>query len=223
MIDVEIPDSSSFPVSLALASAYRDASSPPAAPPLSVGTPVVIELTRKMLRGDSDAVACLDREPASCFHLIRMACTFDPSNADRFTEAWFQVRLSAEHAMAWSMLPHREIDIEDSTSTLKIDSGLKLHGIGFKEAEHLETNLKRIRPYIDALGLHESTPRWHFKATESRELEGSIRLALVVRSRRSKPCSAMIEFEGTVKRKKLFFTFETPAKAPKELSFLVHA
>jgi hypothetical protein len=225
MTEIEVPACRNFPVPLELDVDRSASGEPPSSPRLSLGQPMVIELSRGLLKGDREAIASLNQHADHVFHLVRLACTFDPAGGSRFTEAWLELRcLPSEGPMAWSMQPQRDADLDETSNKIKVGAGLKLLGVSVNTGADQGSTIKHIRPFIDALHLHESKPCWHFKATEARELEGSFILAVVLRSSNRVPCSGTIAFRGTVERKRfMVFTFATPAQAPQALTLTIHA
>jgi hypothetical protein len=222
MIEIEAPGAGQFEVSLELEDVDRKGLLAAAPPRVTLGEPIVIHLSKKLLQKDADAAAHLEQSPDRMFHLVRLACTFRPAADERFKEAWLRVLCEpAESTIAWSMLPHRDADLDESSHKVSLSADLKLLGVGAEPAVEASRTRKRIRPFIDALNLQQSDPQWQFKPTPARELEGSFPLALVLRSLKSKPCSGAISLRCVVERRRFLFTYVS-ATVGRSLAFRVH-
>ena len=186
----------------------------------SLGVPIPIRLNADNLKADPAAVAYLEQNASDAFHLIRLACTFDPSETEPFREALLRVTLSG-HAIAWAMHPSRSFDFEDISKKLNIDVGLKFGVVEGKAAYEQGGGSKREQIFIEAKGLQENAPHWHFRSTPARKLDGSFPLALIARSRKDERTSGRVELKVTVERTKFgLLTYATPASpSPSVLMF----
>lgn len=223
MIEIETRPAGEVEIPLEEEDTHRKSVAPELPPRLTLGQPVVIELTKKLLEKDPEAAASLQQHKDQVFHLVRLACTFHPAAGRRFTEAWLRVQCApAPETIAWSMLPQRDADIDESSMKVQLGFDLKLLGIGLKPGVEESRSTKRVRPFIDARNLQQSDPQWQFKPTDARELEGSFPLALVLRSPRKGRCAGAISFRCVVERKSFgLFTFVTPGPV-RGLEFHVH-
>lgn len=221
-MQIEIPPGIERDLPLQLEDVDRKTARPPQAPKVSLGQPVVVRLTKKLLQNDRDAVAALTQSSAHVFDVVRLACTFRPADGEKFTEAWLQILCKPETAIAWSMLPHREADFDEGSSKITVGAGVKLLGAELKAGGEESKSTKRVRPFIDAMNLQQSDPQWRFKATNSRDLEGSFPMALVLRSEAAAPCSATLRFRCVVQTKRFgVFTYMSDGSLP-DLRFAVH-
>jgi hypothetical protein len=196
----------------------------PSAPALldrfSLGLPILIHLSADNLKGDPAAVAYLEQNAGHEFYLIRLACTFNPNEAEPFREAWLRVSLTGS-AIAWAMHPSRSFDYEDISKKLNVEVGFKFGVLEGKAAYEGGGDSKRERIFLEAKGLQETAPHWHFRSTPARKLDGSFPLALIARTRKDERTSGRIELKVTVERPRLgVLTYGTPTSfSPSVLLF----
>ena len=215
MIEIDLGPIESSPVTLSLTKdplrELREAPPKQLAGRFSLGVPIVLRLDAELLEADPEAVVFLAQNPTSAFHLVRLACTFDNRKEEPFLQAWLQVELG-NGAIAWSMRPMRDSDFRDVSSKVKLEVGLKLAEIGAKASREQGDATKEETPFISAKGLQESSPRWQFRRTPTRALDGSFPLQLIVRSPLGAGSSGRVAFKATVQHTKLgIVTYEIDA------------
>jgi len=223
MPEFEFPQYKEIDVPVELEDVNRKETAAPCAPRITLGIPVVIQLTKKSLREDQNAVALLGQSPQYAFHLVRLACTFQESTEERISEAWLRVQCAPQDTViAWSMLPQRDTDIDEISSKVSVGADLKLLGVKIKESIATGAKFRRVHPFVEANNLQQSNPEWHFKKTNSRQLTGSYSLALIIRSLRSVSCSGTIALRCTVERSRFVIFSYISKNTMRELSFKIH-
>ena len=221
------------PVDLALDKRDGKGSSPPTFVPsvlqqrFTIGLPQVLGLTPESLKDDPEAAAFMETVSTVTFDLVTLSCTFYPSNNESFEEAWLGVQLHSEGSsppgvpIAWSMKPLHDSDLVEESGTIKLEAGLKfLNAVEPKLGVEFGDKVQRHESFLTAFGLQQSQPYWYFHKTSQRQLEGSYRLALVIRRDRSTTASGGISAKATVRKTAaLIFTYKTSVEPSSLLSF----
>jgi hypothetical protein len=225
MIEIKIDRLQTVEFDLAPEDVNLKGESPISMPRVSIGLPIVFALTREYMKDDEEAIQVMCQHPDHVFHLVRLACTFLPTEGGRITQAFVKVQCEPEGgATAWSMRPFRDEDITDTSTKATIGSKLGLEGIGTSGSQTTESRGKQSRPYITGLGLQESSPTWKFTPTRGRDINGSFPLSLIVRSLKEIPAIGTVSIRCEEEQKRFaLFTFVSPLHAPSALKFTIHA
>lgn len=155
---------------------------------LRIGGPVAVPIDSSHVASDPDLATFIAREEGQwVYQLVHLAVGFEHSRQlPHLESATVQFQLSSEDSApptAWSMAPLRAMDTEEVTTSVRLSPQLKLLGaeasVGTAERSFTRD---RGRVFLEALGELQSNPKWEFRRTRERELRGSYRLALVLRS-----------------------------------------
>jgi hypothetical protein len=220
------------PVDLTLEKRDTKGSSPPTFVPsvlqrrFTIGVPQVLGLTPESLKDDPEAAKFIEAVSTVTFDLVALSCTFYPSKNESFHEAWLGVQLQSEGnrssvPIAWSMKPLHDSDLVEESGTIKLEAGLKFfNSVEPKLGVEFGDKAQRHENFLTAFGLQQSQPYWYFQKTSQRELEGSYRLALVIRRNKSVKASGTISAKATVRKSAaLIFTYKTSVEPASPLSF----
>ena len=221
------------PIDLALEKRNTKGSSAPAFVPsllqqrFTVGVPQVLALTPQSLKDDPEAAASIELLSTTTFNLVTLSCTFYPSKKEPFEEAWLGVQLDSKASnpravpIAWSMKPLHDSDLVEEAGTIKLEAGLKFFdAVEPKLGFELGDKVQRHENFLTAYGLQQSLPYWNFRATSQRQLEGSFRLALVIRKDKASAASGRISAKATVRKTAaLIFTYTASVEPSSSLAF----
>jgi hypothetical protein len=172
----------------------------------SIAEPQTMRLTADSLRGDPETAPFLQTEQSAAFHLIYLSCTFHPSGREPFEQAWIAIRLSepgrgTTSAVAWSMKPLHDSDLIERSGTIKLGAGLKmLNSVEPSGDVEIGEKTQKQQGFITAFGLQEAQPYWHFHKTAQRNLEGSYRLAIIIKRNNETVVRGAISAKATVRR-----------------------
>jgi hypothetical protein len=169
---------------------------------VTLGAPAVIALSATLAKGDHITKDFQRQLTDSQFFLMQLACTFHHNDSAPFSEAWLHVRLRPESskrttgAIAWSMRPERTEDIQEVTDDVSLSAKFEVMSIGqkFQAGSKVKTSVRRVQ--VAAHGLLESAPYWHFRRTDASNLEGAVRLGMVVKAARDAKVSARIDLHA---------------------------
>ncbi len=201
MIEVPLSDSPRQPVLLE-PSAKRSVSSDlqPARDLMELGTPVWVELTRKMPGITDDLKQFLGREAGIAYYLVHLTCDFLPREDQRVAEAWLQIKLGPREAIptpiAWSMDPlclEEKVEVKQKAS---IGGDLKFLSSELGEEETRSYS----KYYVMAHGEAKSEPLWHFREIDTRQLNGIHRLMLIVRAPAAVAVDGTLNVSASVRR-----------------------
>jgi len=192
----------------------------------SIGVPQILALTSEYLKDDPQAAASLSGDGSAAFDLVSLSCTFHLSKREPFDEAWVGVELQGKGdrqgtPIAWSMKPLHDLDAIDESGTVKLEAGLKLFSaVEPKLGIEFGDKGQRHEGFITAFGLQQTKPYWYFRKTSQRELEGSYRMALVIRRPKKMLVTGKISAKATVRKTAaLVFTYAASIDAPSSVSF----
>jgi hypothetical protein len=196
---------------------------------LTLGIPVAVRLTPKTVASYPEATAFLSHEKGFGFYLIHLACTFHHKDSEPFEEAWVQVKLRRQDnlveppVIAWSLVPQKEEDTEELSQSVKLDATLKFVLGNVKGTTDVVQKATFRHTFLSAFGLQESEPYWYFRRLETRDIEGTFRLALIVRSPVGSSASGAVEVEAQVQRTSFgVFKYKSPIdQLPAKLSFVL--
>jgi hypothetical protein len=168
--------------------------------------PVSTTLTEELLRDDPELHTFLSTQRTRFdFHVVVLACDFEPPAGRRFERAWLQVQLDREDGeatpapIAWSIKPLRGEDSMGTSRTVELGGSLKLVSA---KVSQVATRQRKL-PYV--LGHNElgSSPHWEFRPTPDSKLEGSHRCAVVVRAPAGIATRGSVELSAVVIRARL--------------------
>ena len=120
------------------------------------------------------------------FLLVQSA--FHPARNEAFTSAWVTLNLhrtdqvAVPQPIAWSMYPNSIYEETTRTTTIYLDSKVKLEGVAKVTGipnQQFESRDKKVRRLLKAFGEQTSTPTWHFRVPPQQGLSGTY--SLIVR------------------------------------------
>jgi hypothetical protein len=164
---------------------------------MTMGTPVVQRVDADLAADDPALRAFLSANDGQWgFHLVHLACTFVPDEAAWFVSARLAVQLG-DGAIVWSLTPLRQADSGGGTRTLKL--GAKAV---FAEAGLESSSPRPAEVFLEGFGLQEQSCAWEFKRTSVHAIQGSHRLAMVVRSAAGVESTASVTVTAAVGTKR---------------------
>jgi hypothetical protein len=191
VIELELPEPDYEDLALADLAALRG-KGPGGPVPLDgrvvLGGPHGFKITAARVAADPEIAAFMD-ENADCeYYLLYLGVSFKAAPSPRLESAQLMLTLTAVPAapapFALSMKPLADGDPVSVKRTVTLGPELKiLDAVDVKlgSAER-ETSLQRTDLAVRGLGLASATPGWEFTRTESRNLEGSCMLTVVIQA-----------------------------------------
>jgi hypothetical protein len=184
----------------------------------SIGEPVVLPLAEYFQQSGQTVPADIQLQMQHYeFYQVELACSFQAAQGCRFHDASFALNLEATptdpnappqsasaHAIAFDLFP---LLVEDEGKiTIKQSLGPEIT-FGF---DHASSRLKlpyskerswehvSYRSRIVAVGLRTSQPNWQFTRTDTREIEGSQRLFMILRKPKGTHVNATFSLTANV-------------------------
>jgi hypothetical protein len=142
-------------------------------------------LVKTTVDGDKDLEAFLAANDGRYrYDYVRLGCSFEPRNGERFDKAWLKVELKTQTPLAvdtpiaWSIFPlETSQDVEESTST-KFGSTAKLLTAEIGSSTKIAKKLYSMKGYREG----KANPFWELYSNEAEALDGIVRFSMVVRS-----------------------------------------
>lgn len=227
MLTVDVPELGLVPVALEPREVRSGATSGALPGRVALGGPFWAPLPTSFAADDPETAA-FRQDPAWRWVLGVLALSLDTDDdpGQRYERVWVDVALSRpDHgeppAVAWSMKPDRETRPASRSTTVAISPSLKIADVGIDAT--VERGIQRILEEVSIEALNEKTPtaRWVLRRTETAELRGCTRLALVVRAPGSGVVEATVDI-GLVsaRRRAVFFWARTTHERPRQTSVL---
>lgn len=191
VIEFELPAPSYEELALADLAVVRGQDPAPSAPlngRVLLGGPHAFKITAARAGADPEIAAFMD-ENADCeYYLLYLAVSFVAAASPRLESAQVRLTLSAVPSspapFALSMKPLADGDPVSVTRTVTLGPKLSLLNVADVElgsAERTET-FQRTELAVRGIGLASDTPGWEFTRVDSRNLEGSCMLTMVVQA-----------------------------------------
>ena len=185
--------------------------------------PVLTPLTRELIGKDADLLAFWKAEKDTFrYHYVVWDCSFAAEQGPPFEKAWAEVELTAGDGEVrnWSMDPKEVVDKRDLKLKGSLGSGFKLIKAGVQS----ETTIERPDWYLRAYREGSPKPYWEFHKTAKHEIEGSVRLRMVVRCQTGFGGTGQVTLSAMIaNRRFLLFRNDGPNPDPAKLSFVIPA
>lgn len=197
---------------------------------ITVGTPLVIPVTADTTKKDTLLGAFMKANPTGYkFHALRFACTLNVVNGEPFNWATLSVLMERKNdpdaspaPIAWQLEPCKlSIPV---TYTQKVDVGADLTIPPFWKfsiSPEQMTSWPQDEIYLQALGIQESTPKWHFEKTSRVALGGSYPLIATVITPADTSVQCEVQFDAEIERMKFGLIRYSAALPPAVASFVI--
>jgi hypothetical protein len=191
---------------------------------LSIGVPNSFVITTDLVASDALLKGFLESNGKEfVFYVTSLACTFQPGDDESFARAWLNLQLARTgqladkgQAIAWSMQPVRLEESFKTSTTVKLGVDLKFVEV----SPEVITDGVQKEIMIQAFNEGQSDPYWQFTKTPHSPLEGSYRLALVVRTLAGSKTHGSIRVKADVLRRKFgLFTYKADFSGAPKMDF----
>lgn len=169
---------------------------PPIESTMSLGFPQAIELPPSA--GAAHGLELFAGGPTA-YHLVHLACSFEPRRRERFVRASLAIELKREDGLedpppiAWSMEPQCLAHVTELSRTQKVDASFKFLSVSLGG----EMKSQRTECRIQAFNELQPNPRWEFRQSRGAQIRGTQRLVLVVQA--PAPTRAMVSLVADVR------------------------
>jgi hypothetical protein len=191
VIEFELPEPTYEELALADLAVFRG-KGPGTSAPLNgrvlLGGPHGFNITAARVAADPEIAAFMDENADCVYHLLYLGVSFTAAVSPRLESAQVRLTLSAVPGspapFALSMKPLADGDAVSVTRTVSLGPKLSLLDtvdVELGRAER-EESFQRTKLAVRGLGLASATPGWEFTRTDSRNLEGSCMLTMVVQA-----------------------------------------
>lgn len=158
--------------------------------------------------------------------VLSLSLNLDDGIPERYERAWLTIKLirpdgTEPTAIAWSMKPDRSSS--PVTRSTKVSLGPKLTIADAGIDASVERGTERVIQDVSLDALNEKTPEpeWRLRRTDSAELEGCTRLAVIVRAPALAEVQAQLDIGYvTARRRAVFFWPNTAHHQPQRVTRL---
>lgn len=149
----------------------------------SLGKPIVVPLTSQQTGADRDITEFLSKNESKRFYLVRLACSFAPTDNEPVTDARLSVNLQSaggEPPLITSIDPTQVSHAEELKRYLEGSVTLELAGAGLKFGVRRGNETSRGDLFLQGRGLQQSRAEWRMRETGAMRIGGSYAFDLIV-------------------------------------------
>jgi hypothetical protein len=178
---------------------------------VELSEPAVITLNETYASADEELRFFLSEERARYrYDLVRLGCTFNPTEGEPFERARLEIELEAEDArdvappVAWSMEP--ETGFESVELSRNVQIGTELRFVSGSATRSAKSEQKEY--FLRAYRLQKHNPYWELRRTGHTDIIGHYSFNLIFRSAVASRTRGVIGLGATVRKRKFILMHE---------------